>query len=114
MLIVPATIAEDATSSAAISLARLGSSDAARHALVCGLLLPAGVTASTILIKGSVDGATFYTIRDRDGSGMPVTVTEGLVSLDPTEFSGFPYLKLVGDTAQLTADADIKLILREF
>lgn len=114
MLIIPATIAVGATSSASIPLGKMGSSGATQKALVCGMLLPAGVTAATILIKGSLDGTTFYTIRDRDGSGLPVTVTEGLVSLDPTEFSAFPYLKLVGDTAQLTADAAIKLVLREF
>lgn len=80
-------------------------------AALCGLVIPAGMTSTSITFQASVDGTTFYDVYDSTNTQISVTIDSSakIIKLDPADFVGLEYLKLVTGSAE-GADRTIGLI----
>lgn len=102
---VQATILNTATLSNAIDIG---------EGVVCGLLLPATFTGTTVKFQGSNDPAgTYQIITDKSGSDYTVTVAQGKNNTIPiTDLTGWRFLKL-----QVTAqnqDSVVQVMVRSW
>jgi hypothetical protein len=78
---------------------------------LCGVVVPASFTGTTLQFQGSHDGTNFNTLY-KDGADLSVTVTSSkFVVLQPADFAGVNYLKLVSGSAQ-TGDKVLYLACR--
>lgn len=93
LVVAPATIALNATVSAAIPCNGLS---------LCGVQLPAAFTGTALSFQASVDGITYQPVRSTTGgTALSYTVAQGeYIAIDPTPFYGVLYLKLVSGTAE--------------
>lgn len=99
-----ATIAISTTKSAAVDL---------RGTTLCGFYMPAAFTGITITFEASADNSTFVPVEDGGGASISKTVSASkYISLNPADFAGIQYLKLVSGSTE-TAERDIELALRQ-
>jgi len=67
------------------------------------LLMPAAFTGATVSFQGSLDGATYQAVNV-GGAAYSETVTASKnVTLDPSVFAGFRYVKVVSASAEAAA-----------
>lgn len=69
---------------------------------LCGIILPAAFTGVALTFEASsaVDG-TFVPVKKADGSSLSYTVAQGtFVAIDPKDFYGIAFLKLVSGSAE--------------
>lgn len=90
---VPASIASGQTTSGAVELKGL---------MLCGILLPAAFTGTTLTFLVSVDGTNFYTLKtSTSGTTLSYTVAQGTyAALNPQDFYGVNYLKIVSGSSE--------------
>lgn len=98
-----ASIAKDASTSSAVNLGAFS---------VLGIVLPTGAasleaTTTQIRFYVSVDGSTYGTLYDKDGTVVAVTVaaanTVGFAYLPPDAFAAWNFVKVITTTADGTA-----------
>lgn len=90
---IPVAIANGQTVSAAIALAGL---------CLCGIHLPAAFTGTTLTFQASADGVTYTAVKSTtSGTALSYTVAQGtFAAIDPKDFQGINYLKIVSGTAE--------------
>lgn len=103
---IPVVIANGGTVSAALQLQGL---------VLCGIQLPAAFTGTTLTFQASVDGTTFQPVKSTaSGTALSYTVAQGTyVAIDPKDFQGINYLKVVSGTAEGAART-LNLAVRGF
>ena len=100
---VDVTIANGATVSSAATL--YGSR-------LVGIITPSALTGVAFTFQASADGSTFTAVYDTNGAAISATVsTDQWVVLDPADFAGIPYLKVVSGAAE-GAGRTISLVVR--
>ncbi|MBK7380418.1 MAG: hypothetical protein IPJ03_15800 [Ignavibacteriales bacterium] len=69
---------------------------------VIGLLFSGTWTNTSLTVKANIDGgATYYTVKDRDGTALTITMATNVwVYLKPTEFAGMRYIELSSTTPE--------------
>ena len=92
----PATIANGAQESSTIACGGF---------VLCGLLIPAAFTGTTITFEASVDGINFFPLFSATtGAAVSYTVAQGnFYAIDPTDFYGIPYLQIKSGSAEAAA-----------
>jgi hypothetical protein len=68
-----------------------------------GFIIPATITATAVRFECSLDGTTFFPIRQADNSLLSVTVATGEASVypvDPVKFIVWPYVRLFLNVAE--------------
>lgn len=87
------TIANGGTISPAVDLNGHG---------LCGIYLPAAFTGTAITFLASdLLAGTYRTVQDGAGSALTKVVSAGVyVPLDPADFAGIRYLKIVSNAAE--------------
>ena len=66
-----------------------------------GLITPAALTGTSVTFQGSVDGVTYVPIYDSAGVAITATVsTSRWTVLDPADFAGMAYIKVVSGSAE--------------
>lgn len=101
-----ATIVVAATKSNAIDLS---------GTYLVGLIIPANFDGTQLQFEGSRDGTTFVPLYNSGGTRQTITVTAATltgISIAPTDFSMWRFLKLVAVTTQMTTDTVIGLVTR--
>lgn len=90
---VAATIASGQTKSSVINL---------NGFTPVGVLLPATFTGTALTFEASIDGTNFFPLRaGTGGSALSYTVAQGTyAALDPKDFYGVQYLKLVSGSTE--------------
>ncbi len=85
-----------------------------RGMTLCGLYLPSALTSVAITFQVSDEsGGTYIPIADGLGSTLSKVVAQGqYIKLDPSDFAGVQFIKLVAGTAE-GGDREIKLALRQ-
>lgn len=104
------TIANTATSSDAVQM--VDSYNQTVESLV-GVIAPAGFTTADLTFQFSLDNSTFITAKNAAGTAITVTslAASEWRALDPTDFLGAKYLKVVSSVAQTGGDI-ITLVIR--
>lgn len=78
-------------------------------------ITPANLTATsfTFLVSDAFDG-TFLPLKDMSTGDALIsqTSTSSQYATQPADFSSVQFIKFVGNTAQLTSDAEITLVTR--
>ncbi len=75
--------------------------------VLCGIQLPAAFTGTALTFEASVDNATFQPVKSTTGgTSLSYTVAQGTyVAIDPKDFQGIDYLKIVSGSTELGARA---------
>ena len=81
--------------------------------IINGFIFPANFTATSVTFLGSIDGVNFKTMKDlRTGSALTGIVAAGDYSVTPpSDFSGTRFIKIEGNTSQLSSAATIQVIV---
>jgi hypothetical protein len=79
-----------------------------------GFLFPASFTATSLTFQGSVDGLNYFPLKDlKTGANLAATCAASSIALtSPQDFAFIRFIKIVGNTVQLTADKEVKLLTR--
>lgn len=90
---VPCSIASGQTVSAGVNL---------NGFTLCGVFLPAAFTGTALSFEASADGVTYVAVKSTtSGTSLSYTVAQGTyVAIDPKDFQGIQYLKLVSGTME--------------
>lgn len=89
------TIANGQTKSAVVNL---------NGFTLVGILLPAAFTGTALTFEASIDGSNFFPVKKSDGNSVSYTVAQGtFVAVDPKDFYGVQYLKVVSGTSEAGA-----------
>lgn len=88
-----ATIASGATTSSEIDLS---------GTTLCGIYIPSAFTGTSISFQAATaSGGTFVSVRDGAGNAISKTVAPSqFIKLDPTDFVGVRYLKVVSGSTE--------------
>jgi len=80
---------------------------------LCGLVMPTLWTSATISLQMTYDnGANWHDVYDNDGTAISFTVgTSRYVKIDPADFAGINYLRLVSSAPQ-AAERSIVIVAR--
>jgi hypothetical protein len=83
--------------------------------VLCGILLPAAFTSTALTFLASVDGVNFYPVKSTSsGTALSYTVVQGtFCAINPQDFQGINYLKVVAGTAEGAART-LNLAMRGF
>lgn len=97
-------IAEDATTIIAASGTTSAEIDLSGTTL-CGIYIPSAFTGTSISFQAAtVSGGTFVSVRDGAGNAVSKTVAPSqYIKLDPTDFVGVRYLKVVSGSTEAAA-----------
>lgn len=81
---------------------------------IVGFYLPAAFTGTAITFTAAYEsGGTFIAVKDGAGNSISKTVAQGqYIKLDPADFAGVLYLKLVSGSAE-AAERTVRVALRE-
>lgn len=104
-------IAENGTVSAAVNL---------RGMTLCGIIVPSDFvgTVITFQMSDAIDG-TYRIMQDGAGASVSKTVTLAsppaslYIKVDPADFAGVQFLKLVSGSSETGDDKTLKLALRQ-
>lgn len=79
-----------------------------------GFLIPSGFTATSLTFKGSIDGTNFFSLKDlKTNSDLLGLCEAGKIFLtSAVDFAFVRYIKIVGNTAQVSSDKIIQLLTR--
>ncbi len=93
LVIAATTIANSGTKTPAIVTKGLS---------LVGIQLPAAFTGTAITFEASLDGTTYQPVYDtKSGTALSYTVAQGhFVAIDPIDFQGIPFLKIVSGSAE--------------
>lgn len=92
-----ATIAASETTSSAIDLADF---------VLCAIQTPSAMTGSSLTFEGSSDGVTYAAVKDPTNTALSVTISTGAVGLyvlNPQNFAGIRFLKIVSGSPEASA-----------
>jgi len=79
---------------------------------LCGIVTPSVLTGTTLSFMVSIDGVSYYSLVGVDGVAVSLTVgVDKFVRLNPSDFAGIEYLKLVSGSAE-AADREFVLVYR--
>lgn len=97
------TIADSGTVSGAVKL--FDDYDNAPESLV-GIICAAGFATANLTFQASVDGTNYYTMYNAAGAVVTVfsAAASEWIALDPADFAGVPYLKVVSSATQSGGD----------
>lgn len=101
----PVTIASGQTTSDAFALG---------NGVLAGIDIPAEFDGSQITFTASATlTGTYKTLVDKDGNPITIACTASTyVLVDPSDFIGARFIKVVAGTAQSTSDTVLNLIVR--
>lgn len=98
-------IASSGTTSGAVDL---------RGMTLCGFYMPAAFTGTTITFTAATaEAGTYLPVEDGDGASISKTVSASkYVKVDPADFAGIQFLKLVSGSSE-GAERTITLAIRQ-
>ncbi len=81
---------------------------------LCGLFLPSTFDGSAITFEAAhTSGGTYVAVQDGAGNAVSKTVSASkYITLNPADFAGIRFLRLVAGTAQSATDTVITLAVR--
>lgn len=70
-----------------------------------GIIIPAAFTSTTITFSASVDGSTFFPVKNTtSGTTLSYTVAPGeYIAINPVDFYGIPYLEINTGSSEAAA-----------
>lgn len=67
---------------------------------LCGVFIPAGFVGTAMTFQTSIDGITFVAVNNAAGALSYVVAASKYIAIDPKDFRGMRYIKLVSGSSE--------------